>query len=144
MTLATFLQLFGPYIVALAALAGTLYNIRSQQGKTKADASDRFATASSTTIDDLSDELSRVNLKLAAQLLQMQDLRISAKRSLELTARLLQGITVLVEQLHKGGLTPSWTPDPEIERLIRICTEESNSLVVPKAAPKPAATGARP
>jgi hypothetical protein len=132
MTLATALALFGPYLVALAALAGTIYSIRSQRTKMNADASESIATASSSTINDLTEELARLNLKMAAQLLQMQDLRVSAKRTLELIARLLQGITLLLDQLHKAGLVPAWQPDPEIERLVALCTQESDRLAIPR------------
>jgi hypothetical protein len=131
MTLAAFFTLFGPYIVALAALAGTIYNIRSQQSKNRADTADRLASATSTTIDDLNEELSRVNLKMAAQMLQLQDLRVSAKRSLELTARLLQGITVLLNQMHAAGLAPEWQPDPEIDKLVKLCTADSDRINKP-------------
>lgn len=132
MTLSAALSIFGPYIVALLALAGTIYSIRSQKGRLKAEVADKIVSATSTTIDDLTEEITRVNLKMAAQLLQMQDLRISARRTLELIARLLQGITILPDQLHKAGLAPSWMPDPEINRLVALCTEESDRLAIPK------------
>lgn len=134
MTLAAFLALFGPYMVALLALGGTIYSIRSQRGKVSSDAAASIAEASSMTINDLKEELARINLKIAAQLLQVQDLRISTKRTLELIARLLQGITLLLDQLHHAGLAPAWIPDPEIERLIKLCTEDSDRLAIPRSS----------
>jgi hypothetical protein len=142
MTIATALQIFGPLIVALLALGGTVYNIRSQSKKVEAEAVDKIAAASSSTIDDLmteiarlNEEIARLNLKAASTLLQMQDLRLSAKRTLELVARLVQGLTVLLDQLHSIGAAPAWIPDPEIDRLIKICVETNGG-----PSPKPDST----
>jgi len=134
----------GPYIVALMALAGTIYTIRSQQGKTRAEATQIMADAATVTIDTLNEEIARLNMKMAAQLLQIQDLRISAKRSLELTARLVQGLTALLDQLNSDGLLPTWSPDPDISRLIRLCMTDAEKLGDDRIDAQRLASAARP
>jgi hypothetical protein len=132
MTLADALTIFGPYIVAGLALLGTAYTIRSQRGKSKGDASLSMASASSLTIDDLMQQITVLNVRTASMLLTAADSKTAAKRSLELVARLLQGINVLLTQVRMAGLSPDWIPDPEIERLVALCTEESDRLAIPK------------
>jgi Na+/H+ antiporter NhaC len=112
------LAALGPYIIAALALAGTVYTIRSQQPGAEAEASARRASASATTIDDLMEEISRLNLKVSSQLLQIQELRKTLKATSDLTARLLVGLTTLLDEIHKSGLNWTWKPDPEIVRMV--------------------------
>jgi len=122
------LSIVVPCAVALLALAGTIYNVRSQAARNRAETNDAIATASTATIDALKDEIARLNMRVATQGVQIQDLRLSAKRSLELTARLLHGIMELRKQLENAGLIAVWLPNSEIDRLIAVCLEDSEAL----------------
>jgi hypothetical protein len=135
MTLADAISILGPYILAAFALAGTVYSIVSQKGKTKADTADKIAAATSDTIDALTEEITRLNLKAASMLLQNADSKVAVKRGLELIARLLQGINILLAQVRVAGLSPDWLPDAEIGRLIQLCSEETERIDIPKAIP---------
>ena len=132
MTLSDFFANFGALIVAFLALSGTVYSIYSRKGVTKAETADRLASASTTTIDNLTEEIARLNLKAAAILLTTTDSKTAAKRSLELVARLLQGVNVLLAQVRAAGMSPDWAPDPEIQRLVDLCTAESDRLAIPR------------
>jgi hypothetical protein len=132
MTLEKAFTLFGPILVALFATATSIYAVRSNRGKNRADASSSMASASQMTIDDLMQQITFLNVQAAAMLLRDNNQKVAAKRSLELIARLFQGINMLLAQVRMASMTPDWLPDPEIERLVALCTEESDRLAIPK------------
>ncbi len=134
-----FMVTVGPFIMALCVLIGTWYTVRSQKPKVDSGVAGDAVAASHMALEDLREELARLNFKMAAQLLQMTELRITSKRQLELTARLLQGITVLLDQLHVAGLAPAWLPDPEIERLVKLATDDSDRQAIPRVIIPPRA-----
>jgi hypothetical protein len=122
------LQFLGTILVALIALATSVYAVLSQKGMRKADVSEKLATASQMTIDDLIQQIASLNIRAATMLLQTNDLKQAAKRSLELIARLLQALNMLLTQLRMAGMAPDWTSDPEIDRLVALCFEESTKV----------------
>ena len=125
------MTMLGPYILALLALAGTIYSIRSQKAKIGAETEERVATVRANTIEELTDEITRLNLKAASMLLQATDAKSSVKRALELIARLLQGVNILLSQVRIAGLEPDWLPDAELDRLARLCAAETGRLAIP-------------